>query len=44
MTQKHVQPGLDKRHRDAGGEIRRKSGNTRIDTLRREYGDDFALP
>ena len=35
------QPGLDKRHRDKDGEIRRKNGNT-IGTLRKQYGDDFA--
>lgn len=36
------QPGLDGRHRDANGEIRHKNGNTRVDTLRETYGDDFA--
>jgi hypothetical protein len=36
------QPGLDNRHRDQDGEIRRKNGNTRVDTLRETYGDDFA--
>lgn len=36
------QPGLDSRHRDLNGEIRQKNGNTRIDTLRKTYGDDFA--
>lgn len=36
------QPGLDGRHRDLNGEIRQKNGNTRIDTLRKTYGDDFA--
>lgn len=36
------QPGLDNRHRDANGEIRHKNGNTRVDTLRDTYGDDFA--
>lgn len=34
--------GLDRRHRDLNGEIRQKNGNTRIDTLRKTYGDDFA--
>ena len=34
--------GLDHRHRDLNGEIRQKNGNTRIDTLRQTYGDDFA--
>jgi hypothetical protein len=36
------QPGLDKRHRDKGGEISRKKSNTLVRTLRREYGEDFA--
>ena len=36
------QPGLDKRHRDKDGEIRRKNSNTLVGTLRKEYGDDFA--
>jgi hypothetical protein len=36
------QPGLDGRHRDANGEIHRKMGQTRIDTLRKTYGDEFA--
>lgn len=36
------QPGLDGRHRDQNGEIRYKNGNTRIDTLRATYGDNFA--
>jgi hypothetical protein len=36
------QPGLDGRHRDADGEIRRKNGNTRVDSLRETYGESFA--
>lgn len=36
------QPGLDGRHRDANGEISRKHGNTRVDTLRKIYGPGFA--
>ena len=36
------QPGLDDRHRDANGEIRRKNGNTRVDSLRDTYGENFA--
>lgn len=36
------QPGLDRRHRDENGQIHHKMGNTRIDTLRKTYGDDFA--
>jgi hypothetical protein len=34
--------GLDGRHRDLNGEIRQKNANTRVDTLRKTYGDDFA--
>ena len=34
--------GLDGRHRDLNGEIRQKNGNTRVETLRKTYGDDFA--
>jgi hypothetical protein len=34
--------GLDHRNRDLNGEIRQKNGNTRVDTLRKTYGDDFA--
>ena len=36
------QPGLDHRHRDRDGEIRRKNSNTLVRTLRKEFGDDFA--
>jgi hypothetical protein len=36
------QPGLDDRHRDKNGDILRKMGNTRIRTLRKTYGDNFA--
>lgn len=38
----HKQPGLDGRHRDKNGEISRKHGNTRVDTLRETYGENFA--
>lgn len=38
----HHPRGLDGRTRDEGGEIRRKNGNTRVDTLRETYGQDFA--
>lgn len=34
--------GLDHRYRDLDGEIRQKNGNTRVDTLRKTYGEDFA--
>jgi len=33
--------GLDGRHRDTDGRISEKHGNTRVDTLRETYGDDF---
>ncbi|MGN6307972.1 MAG: hypothetical protein ACTHNN_00260 [Xanthobacteraceae bacterium] len=36
------QLGLDGRHRDVNGQIRHKNGNTRVDTLRETYGNDFA--
>jgi hypothetical protein len=35
------EPGLDGRHRDKDGEIDRKRSDTRVDTLRETYGDDF---
>jgi hypothetical protein len=34
--------GLDDRCRDVNGEIRRKNGATRVGTLRKTYGEDFA--
>ena len=34
--------GLDDRCRDMNGEIRRKNGTTRVDTLRETYGQRFA--
>jgi hypothetical protein len=34
--------GLDHRCRDGNGEIRRKNGTTRVDTLRETYGNGFA--
>ena len=37
------QPGLDKRHRDQDGEIRKKNRNTLVKTLRKEYGEDSIL-
>lgn len=36
------QPGLDGRHRDASGQTSAKKGNTRVDTLRKTYGESFA--
>jgi len=35
------EPGLDGRHRDKDGEIDSKRSDTRVDTLRKTYGDDF---
>lgn len=37
----HNRPGLDGRHRGANGQIGEKHGNTRVDTLRQTYGEDF---
>jgi hypothetical protein len=34
--------GLDGRHRDKSGRIERKHGNTKIASLRKEYGEHFA--
>ena len=34
--------GLDERHRDKSGRIERKHGNTRVASLRKEYGENFA--
>ena len=34
--------GLDNRDRDKDGQIDRKHGNTRVDTLRETYGENFA--
>jgi hypothetical protein len=34
--------GLDGRHRDKTGKIDKKHGNTRIGSLRKEYGPGFA--
>ncbi|GLR68268.1 hypothetical protein GCM10010909_29490 [Acidocella aquatica] len=42
MSKKVQNSGLDDRRRDQNGEIRRKNGNTRIDTLRETYGPGFA--
>jgi hypothetical protein len=33
---------LDNRHQDKSGEIERKKNNTRLDTLRKEYGEALA--
>jgi hypothetical protein len=42
MSRKSCNTGLDDRCRDLNGEIRQKNGSTRLETLRRTYGDDFA--
>jgi hypothetical protein len=36
------QPGLDHRHRDLTGQIEKKHGNTRLKTLRQQYGQHLA--
>lgn len=33
---------LDNRHQDKSGQVERKKNNTRVDTLREEYGERFA--
>lgn len=42
MNSKHYPKGLDGRQRDGNGEIREKRSDTRVETLRQEYGPDFA--
>lgn len=39
---KHCKISLDDRCRDLDGEIRQKSGDTLVGTLRKTYGPDFA--
>jgi hypothetical protein len=34
--------GLDRRHRDRSGRIEKKHSNTRVGSLRKEYGPKFA--
>ena len=34
--------GLDQRHRDRDGTISCKHGNTKVGTLRKEFGEQFA--
>jgi len=41
MATVNVAKGSDGRTRDLSGEIRRKNGDTRVDTLRKTYGDEF---
>jgi hypothetical protein len=42
MSNKHYPKGLDGRERDGDGQIREKRGDTRVGTLRQEYGESFA--
>jgi hypothetical protein len=42
MATKHFPKGLDGRMRDQDGEIRKKRSDTKVETLRQTYGDDFA--
>lgn len=39
---KERQGGLDSGRRDTKGHVREQRGDTRVDTLRKTYGDDFA--
>ena len=42
MRPKHFPKGLDDRPRDQDGEIRKKRSDTKVDTLRKQYGPNFA--
>ena len=42
MAAKHFPKGLDGRQRDRDGEIRKKRSDTKVETLRKEYGQSFA--
>jgi len=42
MTKKHFPKGLDGRMRDENGAIRQKRSDTKVETLRKIYGEDFA--
>ena len=42
MPTKHFPKGLDNRMRDQNGEIRQKRSDTKVETLRKTYGEDFA--
>jgi len=42
MTKKHFPKGLDNRMRDTNGEIHKKRSDTKVETLRKEYGEGFA--
>ena len=39
---KHFPTGLDGRQRDQDGQIHQKRSDTKVETLRQEYGSDFA--
>jgi hypothetical protein len=41
MASKRFAKGLDGRQRDRAGGIRRKRGDTKVKTLRLEYGEHF---
>ena len=42
MSSKHYPKGLDGRQRDQDGQIRQKRSDTKVETLREEYGQGFA--
>lgn len=42
MKNKKNPNGLDNRMRDKNGEIRKKRSDTKVETLREEYGPNFA--
>lgn len=42
MGSKHFPKGLDDRQRDQDGHIRQKRSDTKVATLREEYGQNFA--
>jgi hypothetical protein len=42
MATKHFPKGPDGRMRDHDGEIHKKRSDTKVETLRQTYGDDFA--
>ena len=42
MGSKHFPKGLDGRQRDQDGQIRQKRSDTKVATLREEYGQNFA--
>ena len=42
MAKKTFPKGLDGRMRDENGQIHKKRSDTKVGTLRKEYGPDFA--